>query len=190
MTPSEAEKEEFLIENTYPVSSKDLREALSRRAWVSPGIIVPATLAVLLISYGSTYAAVTSQYNVVIMVVLLGGLFFYWFVNRFYVVRLNVKQNMLRYEEEGIAFLTVGLNNQEILLKPGTADGRKCCFRIPFWRVKKILKTKNLVVVCTDAGRMVIFKNEGYTVGSRKALLHLLKESCPQLRFRRGFLKK
>lgn len=59
-----------------------------------------------------------------------------------------------------------------------------------FLAVKKILKTKNLVVVCTDAGRMVIFKNEGYTVGSRKALLHLLKESCPQLRFRRGFLKK
>ena len=96
MTPSETEKEEFLIENTYPVSSKDLWEALSRRAWVSPGIIVPATLAVLLISYGSTYAAVTRQYNVVITVVLLGGLFFYWFVNRFYVVRLNVKQNMLR----------------------------------------------------------------------------------------------
>ena len=190
MTPSETEKEEFLIENTYPVSSKDLWEALSRRAWVSPGIIVPATLAVLLISYGSTYAAVTRQYNVVITVVLLGGLFFYWFVNRFYVVRLNVKQNMLRYEEEGIAFLTVGLNNQEILLKPGTADGRQCCFRIPFWRVKKILKTKNLVVVCPDAGRLVIFKNEGYTVGSRKALLHLLKERCPQLRFRRGFLKK
>ena len=60
MTPSETEKEEFLIENTYPVSSKDLWEALSRRAWVSPGIIVPATLAVLLISYGSTYAAVTN----------------------------------------------------------------------------------------------------------------------------------
>ena len=93
MTPSETEKEEFLIENTYPVSSKDLWEALSRRAWFSPGIIVPATLAVLLISYGSTYAAVTSQYNVVITVILLGGLFFYWFVNRFYVVRLNVKQN-------------------------------------------------------------------------------------------------
>ncbi len=190
MNPIETQKEKILIENAYPVSAKDLLEALSRRAWISPGIIVPATLAVLLISYGSTYAAVTSQYNVVITVVLLGGLFFYWLVNRFYVVRLNVRQNMLRYEEEGIAFLTVVLNNQEILLKPEMTNKKQICFRIPFWRVKKILKTKNLVVVCTDAGRMVIFKNECYTVGNRKALLRLLKESCPQLRFRRGFLKK
>lgn len=175
-----------IVRNEFLITKKDLREVLSKRAWINPGTLIPAIIAVLALSYGCAAIALTKQYRTTITVVLFGALFLYWFVNRFYVVRVNVNENMQRFEEIGAEYSITSVEKNAIVMT--TKDG-KLSLRVPYKKIKRVMKTKNMVVLCTKSGHMILLRNGCYTVGDRKLLMKTLKNKCPHLKFRSGLFR-